>query len=427
MRRSIGYLLGLLTLVPAGIGAQTTPNILIVLIDDLGVDQVGYDFQGSAITPNLANLAASGMVFENAWAYPYCSPTRAAIHTGRHPLRQGIGEPLGLDQAELRLDEFTLPELVAATHTTGIFGKWHLGIYDDHPGDTGWDHYEVHHPYNQGGGWDYFEQTWTVNGVNEVRQEYMTESTVTSAIDWIETQTGPWLAMVAPLSVHQPVHCPPREFHSYKKCSPGGEVTEFLAMVETLDTLLQPLFDAVDLAETTVFVLSDNGTDSEAWVLPPYVSQRVKGTIFQGGVNVPFFATGSGVVQGVSTSLVGVTDLFETIAALTESTHEVSEIDSVDISPILADPSAEVRDMLFSETFSPNHCTFPDHDKFQLAARDRRYKLLIGPSGSPAFFDLEVDPLEMENLLTGSLDQTEQQALDDLITYVQGLKTLPLE
>lgn len=408
------------------VAAQATQNVLLVVIDDLGVDQVGYDFLGAGKTPNLANLAASGMIFQNAWSYPICSPARAALLTGRHPLRTGIGSIVGPDPAPLGVDEFTLPDLVAATHATAVFGKWQLSVYDEHPAEIGWDHYEVHHGHNQGGSWDYFEQTWTVNGVNEVRKEYLTESTVTSAVDWIEAQSGPWLAWVAPLSVHKPLHCPPAQLHSYHPCRPGDEITQFQAMTETLDTLLQRLFDAVDLSETTIFVISDNGTDGSNLVLPPYRPNRVKGTVYQGGVNVPFIAAGSGVVPGVSTSLVQAADLFETVATLTGSVHEVAEIDSIDISPILADPLAEVRDTVFTETFEPNFSVFPDHDSFQMATRNSRYKLLLTTSGSAAFFDLDTDPLESSNLLPGPLEPGEQLAFDELKAYVQELKLPPV-
>ncbi len=119
------------------------PNVLLVLMDDVGADKVGVyagDFtpHGYApdhlpATPILDGLAATGVRFTHAWAEPQCSPTRASLHTGQHPFRHGVGAPIP-PAPELSSATHSLPEVLSGTHRSAIFGKWHLGSTGD-PGD----------------------------------------------------------------------------------------------------------------------------------------------------------------------------------------------------------------------------------------------------------------------------------------------------
>ena len=387
-------------LLPGSLAAgPEPPNILVLIIDDLGIEHVGPGFSDSALTPNLGALAAQGLVFENAWAYPLCSTTRAASQTGRHPLRNGVGKQIGIDFYSLSPDELSLADLLTDTHTTASFGKWHLGSYDSHPGDMGYDHYEVVYVYNQADlRWDWFEHVWTVNGTNETRGGYMTEELIDSTVAWIEAQSEPWLAWVAPLSVHAPLHCPPEELHGFGDCAPNDHLTQYQAMIEALDTLVDPLFEAVDMENTVVFVYSDNGSFSSV-LSPPFVPPG-KGSVTQAGINVPMVVAGPDVAIGTTDRLVSVVDLFATIAGLTETALPAIELDSVDFGPILLDPETlEGRGQMYSETYDPNGAPFP-YDSLQMAARDDRYKLSV-VDGSIRLHDLEVDPYELEGSIWG--------------------------
>jgi arylsulfatase A-like enzyme len=139
--------------VPAAL-AQS--NVLLVIADDLGTDKLAsYSPAGEQplpATPTLDALAASGVSFDNAWACPVCSPTRATILTGRYPFRHGVKFALPGSQA-LALEEITIPEVLDLAQiqggpdvASGAIGKWHLqgtavgGV--DHPNLQGFDHYE---------------------------------------------------------------------------------------------------------------------------------------------------------------------------------------------------------------------------------------------------------------------------------------------
>ncbi|MEE8507836.1 MAG: sulfatase-like hydrolase/transferase, partial [Myxococcota bacterium] len=126
-------------------------NILILLIDDFGVDMVGAYEEGTEPppTPNIDRLASRGVLFRNAWSYPNCSPTRAAIHTGRYAFRTGIGTLVRPWGYALPLRELTIPEMLTlgtkGLFSTAAIGKWHLGnesVGGPHaPNQAGYHHF----------------------------------------------------------------------------------------------------------------------------------------------------------------------------------------------------------------------------------------------------------------------------------------------
>ncbi len=140
-RFSVGPSLAFGVLVAAVVPAAAD-NFLIIVGDDLGVDKIGAYGEGPnpPPTPTIDSLAVEGVLFRNAYAYPNCSPARAAALTGRFGFRTGIGTPGG---ANLALEEVLLPELVAATHESAALGKWHIGANGDadHPNDSGFDYF----------------------------------------------------------------------------------------------------------------------------------------------------------------------------------------------------------------------------------------------------------------------------------------------
>ncbi len=129
----------------------TRPDILLILMDDVGIDQMtAFGFGGIVppLTPNIDRIADSGVKFSNAWAMPECSPSRAAIFTGRYPLRTGVESALVenmLPQGQVSPNEVTLPRALAhAGYTTAMVGKYHLGNFRNPSGDCspatrGWD------------------------------------------------------------------------------------------------------------------------------------------------------------------------------------------------------------------------------------------------------------------------------------------------
>ncbi len=144
--------------------AAPGPNIVLLIADDFGVDLMGAYAEGAspACTQNVDALAAEGLLFRNAWANPTCSPTRAALLTGKHAFRTGIGGPAGGQDDGLLPAEITLPEVLTGYHNVAL-GKWHLhgNQGDFHPNITGFDHYAGG---LRGGIPNYFQWRKTVNG-----------------------------------------------------------------------------------------------------------------------------------------------------------------------------------------------------------------------------------------------------------------------
>ncbi len=352
-------------------------NVLILVADDLGTEMIGAYGQGvdPAPTPNIDRLAAEGVLFRNAWSQATCSPTRATIQTGRYGFRTGIGRVIETysNEAALSPAEITLPEMLdrgtSGRYAHAAFGKWHLGSIplggNLAPNVAGYRHYagslEGQIP-------DYFDWIKVVDGRASRVTRYATSETVDDALQWIEAQTGPWMCYVAFQAPHAPYHHPPGYLHTQvlppegprPTCSsPGSDPRPFYkAMVEALDTEIGRLLDGLPPAmaeHTTVIFLSDNG--SESCVRAP--SSQGKGTLYRGGINIPFIVWGSRVRQaGECLGLVNTTDVFATVADLADvdpgTLGDLAQ-DSVSLLPYLLDPERpSVRRWIYAETFSPN-------------------------------------------------------------------------
>ena len=190
-------------------------NVLLVILDDLGVDSAEcYAGAGDvAVMPNLRALCDGGLVFDRVWSNPTCSP----MLTSKYGFRTGIGQPVSDTDVGLRSDELTLPMALA---TEGIrsanIGKWHLAGTDaqsaeTHPNDAGYEHYAG----SPAGGLPDYEQ-WRRVVDGSVRREtgYATTVAVSDALAWIDDQDGPWFTWVAFNAPHTPFHLPPRDLHS---------------------------------------------------------------------------------------------------------------------------------------------------------------------------------------------------------------------
>jgi arylsulfatase A-like enzyme len=378
MLLSVAFLAAALPL--QGVLPQPTSraNVLIVVADDLGVDMVGAYGEGSAppATPVIDGLAAQGVLFRNVWSNPVCSPTRAALLTGRPAFRTGIGFIVDAapDNLALPLSEITLPEMLAlgtgGKYRSAAFGKWHLGNEAVGgalaPNLAGFDHFagalsNFYAPES------YTNWTRVVDGAVSQSTVYATTDTVDSALAWLADAPEPWLCYVAFNAPHYPVHAPPAGLHSVD-LTQAGPLSEdpapyYRAMVQALDTELGRLLAGVappKLARTTVVFLGDNGTPGEV-VSRPFPSDHAKGTLHEGGINVPLIVTGPRVqVPGSeSLGLVSITDVFATVAELAkvdlDQTLPGLPLDSRSLLPYLKDPATpSLRKTVFSELFHPN-------------------------------------------------------------------------
>jgi arylsulfatase A-like enzyme len=421
-----------------GTAAHAQPaNILLIIADDLGSDSFPLTADPGATVPPMPNISAlknSGVLFAQAYAQPVCSPTRACMLTGRSAFRTGVGMQLeGATTPALQASEFTLPEAFAANpglgYSLAMFGKWHLNVgagSNDTPRTIGgWPYFSG---TITGALPDYFAWSKVTNNVSSAVTTYATTETINDAINWIGGQgTAPWFAWVALNAPHTPFHQPPLDLHSYD-AAPATNRNYYEAMCEAMDTEVGRLLAAVNLAETTVIFIGDNGTPGTV-IQTPYNNAHSKGTLYSGGTHVPLIIAGAGVTSPNRTSSIPVhcVDLYATILELaginiaaTQPSGQV--LDSRSLLPILQDsPSASGR-TAFMETFGP---TLTDGESGAAIMDSAGYRLIQFYDGHEEFYRTSTDPNETATLLgSGSLTTTDQAAYAALklqITQAQGI------
>ena len=411
-------------------------NVVVLIADDLGKDFCDIYTNHATNTVHLTNirrLLNKGIVFNNAWSNPLCSPTRAGMLTGRYSFRTGVGDVVDGGNTKLNLNEYIIPRVLNNYNPNGIskalFGKWHLTTFAaagyNYPTNMGFDHFEgslsgaLGQPGQQATGY----YSWTKitngvpNGINTTCTNYATTENVNNAISYLDSQpaTKPfflWLAFNAP---HTPYQLPPSNLISNTSLTGvQAEITAnptpyFQAMVEAMDNEIGRFFDyliSIGKWDTTDFIfIGDNGDDS-------YVAQSnpAKGSIYQGGITVPFIISGPDVVNPNRTSdaLVNTTDVFATVLEMFGNTNWQNQIpnttivDSHSLMPILSNAAISVRPWAFSEVF--RNTPLASDGK---TIRNANYKLLKFANGTEKFFNLTLNPNETSNLLATSMTSTD--------------------
>lgn len=420
-----------LCLLASATSAGARDNFLIIVADDLGVDSVAvysddtaYGHVGEGAnhgpTPRIDALAAQGVLFRNAYTNSTCAPSRAQILTGRHGLRTGIGVPGG---AELDLAEIAIPAILDATHESAAIGKWHVGPAGDvdHPIDTGFDYYAGALNGNVS---DYEDWQKTINSaggsatVIPNHTVYATDDNSAEAIAKIaEFGEDPWIVYLAFNAPHAPFHVPTGPLTTSVNAASTNRV-KYEAMVEAMDREIGDVLDSIPasiMADTTVIFVGDNGTPSGV-TRPPFVSSHAKGTVYEGGVNVPLIIMSPHAVAGTeSLALVQSTDIFATVAEIA-GVGSAAE-DSVSMLPYLQDPTLptlSVRPYQYAEQFDPNGVSGPYTDH-QRGIRDDQYKLIWRNDVFEEFYDLTTHPFEDGNLLPYEGLTEEQKAAYDVL------------
>jgi len=377
------------------------PNILLVIADDMGLDATpGYTIGNiKPNMPNLESLQNAGIQFNNVWSNPVCTPTRGTILTGKYGFRTNV---LKVDDA-MPTSEVSLQSLLDnqnSGYDHAVIGKWHLSRNSSHPINMGINYYAG---LLGGGVQSYSSWSLTENGVTNTSTEYITTKLTDLAIDWIENQTQPWFLWLAYNAPHTPFHLPPSELH-YQGNLPSDQASidtnplpYYLAMLEAMDTEMGRLISSMSIEEknnTIIIFIGDNGTPNQ--VVQEYSSSRAKGSLYQGGINVPMIISGKGVSRfNVSdNALVNASDLFATIADIAGLT--INEInDSKSIIELLTDANGSKRDYIYSEIGK-------DTGGSDYTIRNETHKYIKFDNGNEALYNLSINPLESPNLLNSN-------------------------
>lgn len=370
---------------------KVQPNFVFVLVDDLGWKDVGCYGSEFYETPNIDLLAAAGVRFTDAYAAcPVCSPTRAAIMTGRHPARLNItdwipgDDPknrklLGtVDNHQLALEETSIAEaLKSKGYKTFFAGKWHLGDTGYFPEDQGFDiNIGGHHRGSPPGG--YYVPYKNPKLTDGPEGEYLSDRLTDESIAFIrENKDNPFLVYLSFYNVHTPIQANLDYISYYQKKlevlgSPEQErlpehrayTTQnqanaaYASMVHAVDMNIGKLMKALKeegINDKTVFIFtSDNGGLSTIqhpdWIAPTSIKplRAGKGWCYEGGIRVPLIIKAPGVEPGTSPYPVISMDYYPTIlemAGISEGSEKV--LDGHSLSDVLAGKSIPERDYLY--------------------------------------------------------------------------------
>ena len=282
------------------------PNFVLIVADDMGYGDFGVFSEGRVRTPFLDSLISESVgLSQNYTGSPVCSPSRAALLTGRYPIRTGAVTPqetLGYDRIALR--ETTLGDVFKANgYATGLIGKWHNGALDPryHPNARGFDEFAGFR-----GGWaDYWRYQMDCNGTMVPSDgTYMTDALTSEATTFIERHADePFFLSVMYNAPHTPLHAPQKFVTPYIEAGFSVDVAIVYAMIEVMDRGVEQISETLrrqGLYDDTVFMFTcDNGPAfGVRWDhVPPGGTgdttrfncglNGAKGSVLEGGVRVP--------------------------------------------------------------------------------------------------------------------------------------------
>lgn len=410
--------------IPSPTPQTEKPNILLIIADDMGLDATP-NYNVGTVKPNMPNLEAmmsTGIRFNNFWSNPTCTPTRGSIITGKYGFRTGVtevGDVLPLSELSLQshLDN------TSSGYSHAVVGKWHLTNNDaSHPTNMGVDYYIG---LLSGAVQSYTSWNFTGNGQTTNSTEYTTTKFTDLAIDWVEQQTQPWFLWLAYNAPHTPFHLPPNNLHNQgnlptdQASIDANPLPYYMAMLEAMDTEIGRLLNSMSDTErenTVIIFIGDNGTPGQT--AQEYLNSRVKGSIFNGGINVPMVISGKNVlrVNAVEEALINSTDLFATISELAgNSTSEIN--DSKSFKDLLTATNTDTRDYIYAERGPVGAQDY--------TIRNATHKYMSFDNGNERFYNLAIDPLENTNLLIANqlpLSQNDSDTLNELINRVNEIR-----
>jgi arylsulfatase A-like enzyme len=403
--------------------ADRQPNLIIILADDLGYADVGFNGCRDIPTPNIDSLARDGVRCSDGYvSHPFCSPTRAGLLTGRYQQRFGHeNNPVYNPEdtvSGLPTSEVLLPRVLKdAGYVSGIVGKWHLGAAERfHPLDRGFDEFFGF----LGGGHQYFPERWggkaeyttdLMRGRSFVKEnEYLTDAFAREAEAFVERHRDrPFFLYLAFNAPHTPLQAPPRYLDRFRSITDEKRRT-YAAMISALDDGVGRLLAklrAHQLEEGTLVVfLSDNGgpIGDRGNGSSNRPLRAGKGTTYEGGIRVPYALRWTGTLPAgtLYEHPVSSLDLFATAVALGGvSPAPGRPLDGVDLIPYLrGDKSGQPHEALFWRTGGGT----------SFAARFGPRKLVEPQPGTLELYDLVRDKAETNDLAPSQADAVRQLA-----------------
>ena len=400
---------------------KSSPNLIIILADDLGYADVGFNGCQDIPTPNIDAIANNGVKFTNGYVtYPVCGPSRAGLLTGRYQDRFGFTTNPTIDpnniKAGLPLEEEMISEaLQKANYNSAIIGKWHMGTHSVfHPLKRGWDYFFGF----LSGGHNYFPEKLTINSFSEITwaygwystrimenynridiNNYLTDELSDAAVRYIVKQSKEDQQFMVYLSYNAP-HAPLQATQKYLDRFPNiidKKRKTYAAMVSAMDDGIGRVLNTLrkqNIEENTIVVfLSDNGgpTNKNASNNDPLRGK--KSDLYEGGIRVPFAMQWIGQIDKgmIYSNPVSSMDIMATICNLAHVKTK-NKLDGVNLIPFLKKEQIGVpHNVLFWRKWEQNAMAIRKGD-LKLVSNQRMENNL------PKLYNLSNDIKEVKNI-----------------------------
>lgn len=402
------------------------PDVVIILTDDQGYGDLGFMGSKDLKTPNLDALAANGIKFTSMYsASPVCSPSRAALLTGRYPGNAGVRAILAGHRKASGLTP-RVPTLAAALkkegYSTGICGKWHLGLKDEcRPNANGFDEFSgflagcldyYSHIFYYGmadGGSNPTHDLWENSDEVYANGEYLTERITRKSVDFINRHKDePFFLFVSYNAPHYPMHAPEKYIERFPDLPWDRQI--MAAMISAVDDGVGEICEALKTAgifdNTMIYFQSDNGPSLESrnWLdgtEDPYYGGTTglfsghKFSLFEGGIRIPALLSWGTHIKPETVNAPHIaTDIFPTVLEACGGDPEDYETDGKSLLGMLLQGEDCTHEYLFWEM------------EGQTAVRYKNYKLVLngrleeseGERAPVWLSDLSSDPAEKRNI-----------------------------
>lgn len=388
------------------------PNIVFILVDDLGYGECGFNGGKEIFTPKIDQLAKNGAILANNYVQPVCSPTRACLLTGRYPTHTGVyniitpGAPWGLP-----LKETTLADALKVNgYQTAITGKWHLGEFEKayQPNARGFD-LQYGHFF---GSIDYFKHNrndqmdWYRNGIALNEEGYSTHLIAKEACKFIETtnHNKPFFLYIPFNGIHAPYQVPETYIKEYKHLK--GNRQKLAGMLSSVDEAIGEIvntLEKVGLRDNTLIIFSsDNGAPPPGDNTP---LREFKATVYEGGIKAAAFVNWPGHVTSGSiiTEPMHIIDWYPTLINLAGGKiNQATPIDGKDVWPMITQNKKSPHDAILIVSTKGPMISAIRMDNWKLILLNTDSAQLKNKAFNKyeqvALYNLLIDPNEKNNL-----------------------------
>jgi arylsulfatase A len=426
--------------------AAELPNVVLIITDDQGYGDLSVHGNPHLRTPNIDSIAQGGIQFERFYVSTFCAPTRAALLTGRYPLRCGVWG-VTLNKEAMRPQELTLAETLRdAGYRTACIGKWHNGEqYPYTPPGQGFDEFLG---FCNGHTNNYFDALLRRGSAPEPTHGYITDILTDEAIRFIAAdRSRPFFCYVSYNAPHSPYQVPDRYFDKFAATGKSAATAAFWGMCENIDDnvgrILATLKEHGLEDNTIVIFLTDNGGTAGTGLYNAGM-RGGKTSVHEGGSRVPLFVRWPArfrepqVVRQIASHI----DFYPTVLAMCGVAQPENQptLDGISLVPLIDGNANDWPDRtLFT------HNPISEKNRYPGAVRTQRYRLLReieGPAGGSSavendrsaspwqLYDMQVDPGEKHDVanerpdLVADLSQQYENWLDDVSK--EGLRRYPI-